>query len=342
MSTTRTTSSPSQPHDHRPPEAGHLSGQSAHSGSGIGPPYTVIGGRRWDKLTRHPFRLTILVLGRGDKLFRNDLLKELGRIDLSEIVWVEGYEPSSDIDGLSHDHPDVRLVLMGAPVTAGEKINVGILESRSPLVLCIWSDMRISHLTESLLDTLSKGAAVCTVPVVRNSRSEQIPSYQAPLWRRRRLSLAFHNPRRDGEEVLFPFDFCGFYSKEAFQRVGGYDPSIENPYWQKLDFGFRCHLWGERIIGTTALTATYSGAPPTDDATPDAGYKAFYLKNLAVRFRREMGVLPGWRMLDYMAHSDTGPFYAVKEFLAVREWVHRHRFRFRKDPRDILEGWENA
>jgi hypothetical protein len=61
---------------------------------------------------------------------------------------------------------------------------------------------------------------------------------------------------------------------------------------------------------------------------------------MAVRTRREMGVLPVWRALDYMLHSDTGPLYAVKEFRIVRRWVRTHRFRFRRDPRDLIAGWE--
>ncbi len=41
-----------------------------------------------------------------------------------------------------------------------------------------------------------------------------------------------------------------------------------------------------------------------------------------------------------MLRSDTGPLYAVKEFAAARRWVRTHRFRFRREPRDIVERWE--
>jgi hypothetical protein len=33
---------------------------------------------------------------------------------------------------------------------------------------------------------------------------------------------------------------------------------------------------------------------------------------------------------------------AVKEFRAAQVWVHRHRFRFRRDPRELVDGWERA
>jgi hypothetical protein len=88
------------------------------------------------------------------------------------------------------------------------------------------------------------------------------------------------------------------------------------------------------------VTVIYTGAPPSDDTTPDEGYKTFFLKSLAVRIRKEMGVLPWWSLLEYMMRSDTGPLYAIKEFGAARSWVRTHRFRFRREPREIVERWE--
>jgi hypothetical protein len=157
-----------------------------------------------------------------------------------------------------------------------------------------------------------------------------------------KLSLHYRPPSREGEKVLFPFDFCGIYDKERFAQVGGFDADIDNPYWQKLDFGFRCHLWGEKIIGTMRCTLFSPNPFDAEDATPDEYYRAFYLKNLAVRLRREMGVLPLGKMFEYVIHSGIGPVYAVREFHRVRDWVSLNRFRFRRDPRELIEKWGNA
>jgi hypothetical protein len=302
-------------------------------------PYTVIGGPRWDRVRRYPFPLTILVISRGDRLFRAELLKDLQSRGIGEVLWVEGDSPSPDIESLARDFPDVRFLLLKAPSTIGERINIGIAEARAPLVLSLWSDTRLSVFPASVLGPLEKSGTLCTVPVARNALLEPIPSWQSPLWKRRRLSPAFRIPQKEGEPTLFPFDYCGIYHREKFSQSGGYDPGIANPYWQKLDFGVRCFLWGEQLRGTTGISVTYTGSPPAEDATPDKGYKLFWLKNIAVRKRREMGVLPARRVFDYMVHSDTGPVYAIKEFRAVRAWVHTHRFRFRRDPRDLMERW---
>ena len=94
------------------------------------------------------------------------------------------------------------------------------------------------------------------VPVARNTRMEPIPSWQSPAWKRRRLSLSFRIPQKEGEPTLFPFDFCGIYNREKFAQSGGFDPAIANPYWQKLDFGVRCFLWGEHLRGATEVAVT--------------------------------------------------------------------------------------
>lgn len=303
-------------------------------------PYTVIGGPRWDRIRKYPYSLTLLVLSRGDRLFRSELLRDLESRRLGEVIWVEGPEPSADIESLAREHPEVRFLLIKGPTSAGERVNIGIAEARAPFVLCLWSDMRISHFPDRAVEDIEKSGALCTLPVSKTARLQPIPSWQAPVWKRRRLSISFRIPRREGELTLFPFDYCGVYNREKFAQAGGFDTAIVNPYWQKLDFGFRCFLWGETLRGTTSITLLYTGAPPEDDATPDQGYKTFFLKNMAVRLRRETGVLPGHRLFDYMVHSDAGPLYSIREFTAVKDWVRTHTFRFRRDPRDLIEKWE--
>lgn len=339
MNTTRTTSDA-----HEPPYGSTRSASTlSHAGTRtVTVPYTVIGGPRWDRVRKFPYGMTLLVLSRGDRLFRTDLLKDLLARGLGEVVWVEPDEPSPDIEALARDLPDVRFLLIKGPTTEGERINIGIAEARAPLVLCFWSDMRLASMSRETAEAVEKSGAVCTIPVSRSSRQQAIPAWQSPVWRKRRLSVAFRIPRRDGELNLFPFDFCGIYNTERFMRSGGYDPSITNPYWQKLDFGFRCFLWGERMIGSTAVALTYTAATPEEDATPDQSYKVFYLKNMAVRMRREMGVLPLWCIIDYVVHSDASPLDSLREFGVVRDWVRTHRFRFRRDPRDLLLRWESC
>ncbi len=307
-----------------------------------GIPYTVMGGGRRDRIRKYPYRLTILILNRGDRLFREELLRQVDSLGIGEILWVEGPEASEDLESLSRGFPETRFILIRKGISHGEMINIGISESRAPLVLCMWSDARIVDVSPSLLDSENASTAVCALPVIRNSRSEILPTIQSPVLRRGRLSLRFNIPAKGGEKALFPFDYAGIYHREKFEQVGGFDPTIVNPYWQKLDFGFRCILWGEIIRSVPHFTLLYASKAPVEDATPDEGYKAFYLKNLAVRLKKGIGILPGWRILDYILHSNTDPLYAVKEFRQMREWVFRNRFRFKRDAKDLIGKWGTA
>ena len=80
-------------------------------------PYTVIGGARWDRVRRYPFPLTLLLLSRGDRLFRAELLKDLEARGIGEVLWVEGHEHSSDVESMARDFPGVRFLLVRAPCT---------------------------------------------------------------------------------------------------------------------------------------------------------------------------------------------------------------------------------
>ena len=141
-------------------------------------------------------------------------------------------------------------------------------------------------------------------------------------------------------------NFCKYSSvamssaSSLFVTNGGYDKDISNPYWQKMDFGFRVFLWDEKIESDTSLMLKYLGEVATEDNTPDAGYKKFYLKNIAVKSRQGMGVLPFYRFPGYMIRSDTGPIYSLKEFKTVRKWIKMNASRFKHDSKSITAFWE--
>ena len=94
MSTTRTTSDRLGPVQARPA------------------PYTVVGGPRWDRIRKYPFDVTFLVLARGDRLFRAELLRDLGSRGIGEVIWVRGGPCLADIEILAREFPDVRFLLV--------------------------------------------------------------------------------------------------------------------------------------------------------------------------------------------------------------------------------------
>jgi len=167
-----------------------------------------------------------------------------------------------------------------------------------------------------------------------------LPTIQVPALVRGRLKVLPFSPVRAGMCSLLAYDYCGVYERRRFQSLGGYDPWMGNPYWQKLDMGLRGGLWGERLRFQEGLELRYLEEPVAEDSSPDASYKLFYLKNLAVRFDGEAGLLPPSRRLTYMLRSGSGIMESLKEFREVQAWVHRHRYRFKTDLVGLVNRWE--
>jgi hypothetical protein len=148
-------------------------------------------------------------------------------------------------------------------------------------------------------------------------------------------------PQQPDVKSLFPFDYCGVYNRTRFLNSGGFDHQLTNPYWQKVDFGFRSHMWDESIRCDTSFRVRYLTEQSPEDTTPDESYKLFFLKNLSVRFGGDAGSLPKGRFFSYYLRSGSGLISAVREFKEVRRWVHENRYRFVRDARSVTELWED-
>jgi hypothetical protein len=307
--------------------------------------YTVVGGSRSPQVPagqRGGPRLAIVVLNREGRLHREEFLREYaGRLP-AEMVYVSGPEVAWDIDARARQFPEVRFLLLKQAASVGEWINLAMQETRAPLVLVVWSSVRFpaDAFTPDLLLSFAAAGAVCCVPRMQTDRGDPVPTVHMPVFIRRRPRIIPLTELRDRMMCLYPFDYCGIYSRDRYLRVGGYDQQIVNPYWQKLDFGLRSLMWGERIEHRTGLLFTHHGEIPPEDTTRDAGYKLFYLKNLAVSVGQPGGVLPWRRFPAYLLASDTGPIASWREFESARRWVEANRVRFRSEARSLPDLWE--
>lgn len=305
-------------------------------------PYTAVGGPKTDRIRRFTSPLSILLLARGERFYRQELLGELSALPFAQILSVEGPRPAYDLEALSHQYPDVRFLLLHSEASPGERINLGVEEARSPLVLVLWSDMKADHapLDEDFLARAVQRDLLCSLPLLKNPQGEILPSLQVPAMIQRRLKLLPWKPAQEGMRSLIVFDYCGLYSRRRFLQLGGYDAWMANPYWQKLDFGLRAALWGETLAWYRRFQLTYAAEQEGEDSTPDASYKLFFLKNMAVRFDGEAGELPLSRFPRFALRSDSGLFRSLREFREVRAWVHENRFRFKADVASLLSRWE--
>ena len=307
-------------------------------------PYTVIGGPKVDRIRKAQAPLAVLLLNRGSRFYRQEKLQVLQEAGIGEILCVEGPRVSHDIEVLSREFPEIHFLLLQEQATAGERINIGIEEARTRLVFVVWSDMELATGSpeewHSFLKQIEEKQILCTVPSLMSSADQVLPCIQVPALIKGKLKVMPWKPVQEGMPSLFPFDYCGIYHRNRFTLSGGYDPWMSNPYWQKLDFGLRSFLWGERILCRREMVVRYDGETETEDSSADVSYKLFFLKNRAVRFNGEMGVLPSSKRFAYCLRSDSSWLEAIKEFREVQTWVHQNRYRFKSDVPSLVNHWE--
>jgi len=307
-------------------------------------PYTVIGGSKVDRIRKQQPLLTVLLLNRGSRFYRREKLAQLQGAGIGDIVCVEGPRISHDIEPLSKEFPQIRFLLLQQQATTGEGINIGIEETRARLVFVLWSDMELQSMPPEdwlgLLKRIEQQQILCCAPRMISCSGQHLPEVQLPALIKGKLKVIPRKPEQEETASLFPFDYCGVYHRKRFLLSGGYDAWMANPYWQKLDFGMRCHLWGERILYRGKVAVRYSDDIVTEDSSADASYKLFYLKNMAVRFDGEMGILPSAKRFAYCLRSDSPWLEARNEFREVQKWVHQNRYRFKSDVPGLINHWE--
>ncbi len=306
-------------------------------------PYTVVGAPKPGGGGEAP-ALSVVLLNRGSRLYRGDPIAELERVGLGSVVSVEPKPESLDLEALSARHPGARFLLLSEPASPGAQINLAIRESRGPYVFVLWSDMALAAqgLSSRFFERLAERDILCQAPDLFARGGEQVPAAASPAFNRSSLKVLSLPPAKDGTRSLFPFDYAGIYSREKFVLTGGFDARLSNPYWQKLDFGFRAWLWGEEIRIAQALKVSYADAPTSEDETPDECYKWFWLKNLAPSFRGDCGAIGPSRFWSYLRSRGGGAPSALGEFRAAREWVRKNRFRFRTDAASLVDLWEES
>ena len=302
----------------------------------------MAGGSKPPVAVNRPNNITLLLLNRGARIYRSNLLHDVTRLGFHEIISVESPPGSWDVEELSRRFPNVRFLVLHEEAGTGEQINLGVRESSGAFVFVVWNDLKIQQVTvlSKVAEKLSKGGVLAVVPVLQNQKQQIIPSIQVPAFYRKALKVLSFQPASDDTCTIFPFDFCGMYSREEFLLAGGFDYTIENPYWQKMDFGFRGYMWGYKIICHTGMQLRYTTDVPTEDTSIDEGYHRFFLKNLIPRFEGDSGRIPAGKLIPYWFKSGVGFFQAVKDFKEVRRWVDLNKYRFTMDARSVTELWE--
>ena len=304
-------------------------------------PYTVVG-EQGPLAPGSRVGLSAIVLNRGGRPVRAETFIPFAECGVDEVIVVLGPQPHYEIEQLAARVPRARFILLSREVTVGEQINIGMHEARTAHVLTIWTDMRPPAINPWIVEKVEELDSACVVPLLKSERNETIPSVHAPAFYKSLFRTIPTQPASEGASSLYAYADTGVFDARRFERLGGFDPHIRNPYWQRLDFGMRTFLWGDRIRVLPSLRIQVTRPLPADDTTPDASYTRFHLKNLGIRFVRDQGRLPSRQLLLLSLRSGLGTAESVRLFREVRKWVEEHKYRFSQDARRLTELWEAA
>ena len=284
--------------------------------------------------------VSAVLLSRGGNHYRIKMLNVLLQCGFESIISIETDPESYNIENMSARYPTVKFVVTLEKLTVGEMVNIGIAESSADTVFVIWDDVKFSAgmLSPHLAIRLSAQNQYCIVPRLI-TKIQGMPVLTSPAAESSKFQVLRKSSVSDGEPTLYPFDFVGLFNRQRFMTLGGYDYTIEAPYWQNLDLAVRSWLWGEKTTVSTAFQLCYEDSLPVEDHTANLSELRFYLKNLVPVYKYDHGVIPSSAFVRYMVHSASGFVEALKNFKDAQMWTEKNKYRFKMDIVTLMQNW---
>lgn len=304
--------------------------------------YTVIGDKFFS-INSDSIPISIVILNRGPRIYRESQFLELQNTKFSEILSVEPPDSFYEIESFTKRFEKVRFIVPNKELSIGESINLAIDEAHNPWVLVLWNNMSIPHasLAKNLFQRVLASDSCFISPFLCNHRNEVIPSICQPaLYKKNRLKTIYQNPGIQNNKSIFPFDFCGFYNKSVFKEIGGFDITYKSSYWQLLDFGFRAYMWGRESSCELSFRLLYIEDIEPLNTSINREYAIFFNKNLAIRIKKGRAYLPVIRFLGFNRKVKYSTKKSWVQFCQLRKFVHDNRLRYKKTAYKVVDDWQ--
>ena len=218
---------------------------------------TILGGM--EEPSRILMDVSCIVVKRTVNQYRSQVLRNLLSCGFKKIVSVEILNPAFNTETLSLDFPEVKFVRAHGKMSDGDLVNLGMGEIDTPYALVLHDDLCVQdfRFTRSLAQKLSDFGIFCVAARLLNNERQGIPVRFTPNVRNSVFDVESSLSVVDKSMTLYPFDLAGFYNVGTFKSLGGFDHTIESPYWQEIDLFFRAWLWGEKILLSSAFTLSF-------------------------------------------------------------------------------------
>ncbi|AEV30933.1 hypothetical protein SpiGrapes_3188 [Sphaerochaeta pleomorpha str. Grapes] len=197
-------------------------------------------------------------------------------------------EDRIDVVAMQEAYREVTFLVFSTMTFAGERINAVANECHTNYFLIVRSDQILIRFDgNKLLSLMGKSDhPAALAAVIANGKCEVVPCVRAPFMEGKKIEPRSYFPNMEDDstlDTLFPVMCIGFYDRALFQRMRGFDEQIHSEYWQALDWGIRCYLYGYTIQVTQALMVQFPQRDSViEDRTEADGYLRCYTKALSV------------------------------------------------------------
>lgn len=181
--------------------------------------------------------------------------------------------------------PDATFIVFDSVPTLAQEINALANTCKSSFFLFQKTNCKIANFVwPPLLKKMNSNPAPAVLaPIIFNMDKELIPTVRIPKLSANEVDPLSAMPGYETETTLYPFLGLGLYNRALFQRIRGYDEEIYGAYWQALDFGIRCWLYGHPILSVNELAFIFDKKHSViEDRTENTGIGRFYAKALSV------------------------------------------------------------
>ncbi len=198
-------------------------------------------------------------------------------------------------------YPDVTFLCFNSLVTLGEMIDAFADECYATYFLVVRSDIQVLGFDGSALVALmaDRHHPAMITPVMLNQDMEVMPTIRAPYLKGKEIDPLSFMPRIDPGSLtdnLYPVMGLGLYDRALFQRLRGFDEQIMGEFYQMLDFGVRCNLYGFPIYTCSDFAIRFiSKHSIIEDRSKCEGMNRAYTKALSIHRIAGKNLVEKWK-----------------------------------------------
>ena len=234
-----------------------------------------------------------------------------------------------NVEEMQAIYPDVTFIVFPKAPSLAERVNALADVCMTTYFLTMRSDTNLMSFDWKPLEARMREeehpAMLC--PWVYNKSNEEIPTLRTPLINGKEVEPVSFMPSAECSANLYPFLGIGLYDRALFQRLRGYDEDITGAYWQTLDFGVRCWLYGYPIYTVSQMAVLfYSKQFLIEDRSEQQGFERFYSKALSVhQVKGHNYIRKGPKMSKRVINEEVKPRLGL----------------YKTDFRTLCENWKN-